>query len=78
VIFDYIEWDEANLDHATKRLTAAEIEQAIRNADGKDMNLSRDAPDRRLIRSTPMAASGWRSSSSLSATGRGQITGWAE
>ncbi len=29
MIFDHIEWDEYNLDHATKRLTAAEIEQAI-------------------------------------------------
>lgn len=32
MIFDRIEWDEHNLDHATKRLTAAEIEQAILNA----------------------------------------------
>jgi hypothetical protein len=29
VIFDHIECDEYNLDQATKRLTAAEIEQAI-------------------------------------------------
>ncbi len=33
MIVDRIEWDEDNLDHATKRLTAAEIEQAIWNAD---------------------------------------------
>jgi len=32
MIFDRIEWDEHNLDHATKRLNAAEIEQAILNA----------------------------------------------
>jgi hypothetical protein len=32
MIFDQIEWDEHNLDHATRRLTAAEIEQAILNA----------------------------------------------
>jgi hypothetical protein len=32
MIFDRIEWDEHNLGHATKRLTAAEIEQAILNA----------------------------------------------
>ena len=32
MIFDRIEWDEHNLDHATKRLTAAEIEQAILNS----------------------------------------------
>jgi len=24
VIFDFIEWDEHNLDHATRRLTATE------------------------------------------------------
>jgi hypothetical protein len=33
MIFDRIEWDEHNLAHATKRLTVAEIEQAIWNAD---------------------------------------------
>jgi hypothetical protein len=33
VIFDGVEWDEANLDHATVRVTASEIEQAIWNAD---------------------------------------------
>ena len=33
MIFDRIEWDAHNLDHATERLTAAEIEQAIWNAD---------------------------------------------
>lgn len=33
MIFDRIEWDEYNLDHATRRLTAAEIEQALFNAD---------------------------------------------
>ena len=32
MIFDRIEWDEHNLDHATRRLTVAEIEQAIWNA----------------------------------------------
>jgi len=32
MIFDRIEWDEHNFDHATRRLTAAEIEQAIFNA----------------------------------------------
>ena len=33
VIFDFIEWDEHNLDHATRRLTASEIEQVVWNAD---------------------------------------------
>jgi len=32
MIFDYIEWDEANLDHATRRATDIDIEQAIWNA----------------------------------------------
>jgi hypothetical protein len=49
VIFDHIEWDEYNLDHATKRLTAAEIEQAIWNATSASRH--RMEPDRRLIRS---------------------------
>lgn len=33
MIFEHIEWDETNLNHATVRATAAEIEQAIWNAD---------------------------------------------
>jgi len=32
VIFDGIEWDENNLDHARRRVTAAEIEEVITNA----------------------------------------------
>ena len=64
MIFDHIEWDEYNLDHATKRLTAAKIEQAIRNADGRNMNLS-TPPTGDSSGQRPMAASGWRSSSSL-------------
>lgn len=32
MLFDRIEWDDDNLDHATRRATAAEIEQAIFNA----------------------------------------------
>lgn len=49
MIFDRIEWDEFNLDHATKRLTAAEIEQAIWNADR--MFPHREHPDRALFQS---------------------------
>ena len=49
MIFDHIEWDEHNLDHATKRLTAAEIEQAIWNADR--MFPHREHPERALFRS---------------------------
>ena len=48
MIFDHIEWDEHNLDHATRRLTAAEIEQAIWNADR--MFPHREHPDRALFR----------------------------
>jgi hypothetical protein len=33
MIFDHIEWDQHNLEHATKRLTGAEIERAVLNAD---------------------------------------------
>ncbi|MGH3939619.1 MAG: hypothetical protein ACRDTG_13510 [Pseudonocardiaceae bacterium] len=32
MIFDGIEWDENNLDHACRRVTATEIEQVIANA----------------------------------------------
>ena len=49
MIFDHIEWDEYNLNHATKRLTAAEIEQAIWNATTASRH--RSEADRRLIRS---------------------------
>lgn len=48
MIFDRIEWDEANLDHATVRATASEIEQAIWNADR--MTRHREQPDRVLLR----------------------------
>ncbi len=49
MIIDRIEWDEHNLDHATRRLTAAEIEQAILNAPRMRKN-PRD-PDRGRIES---------------------------
>jgi hypothetical protein len=49
VLFDHIGWDESNLAHATKRLAAAEIEQAIWNATSASRH--RTEPDRRLIRS---------------------------
>lgn len=32
VIFDGVEWDESNLEHACRRVTAEEIEQVITNA----------------------------------------------
>ncbi|GAB7003710.1 hypothetical protein JCM18899A_11810 [Nocardioides sp. AN3] len=49
MIFDHIEWDEANLDHATRRLTQAEIEQAIVNA--SRMRQHPSYPDRGRIES---------------------------
>lgn len=49
MIFDRIEWDEANLDHATKRLTAAEIEQVIWNAEYAEPH--RAVADRLVFRS---------------------------
>lgn len=32
MIFDRIEWDDDNLDHATRRASVEEIEQALTNA----------------------------------------------
>lgn len=32
MLFDHIEWDEANLNRATVRATRAEVEQVIANA----------------------------------------------
>lgn len=49
MIFDFIEWDEHNLDHATRRLTATEIEQVIWNAD--TVREHRKHPDRVLFSS---------------------------
>ena len=50
MIFDFIEWDEHNLDHATRRLTATEIEQVIWNAD--TVREHRKHPDRVLFSSS--------------------------
>lgn len=49
MIFDRIEWDDENLDHATRRATAAEIEQALINA-GSAVR-SRRQRDRAMVRS---------------------------
>lgn len=49
MIFDFIEWDEHNRDHATRRLTATEIEQVIWNAD--TVREHRKRPDRVLFSS---------------------------
>ena len=50
MIFDFIEWDEHNLDHATRRLTVSEIEQVIWNANS--VREHRKHPDRMLFSST--------------------------
>jgi hypothetical protein len=47
VIFDGIEWDERNLDHACRRVTAEEIEQVIANATAYRRHLR--YPDRILL-----------------------------
>lgn len=78
MIFDVIEWDEHNLDHATRRLTAEEIEQAIWNADGSDMRTSKDAADRRLIRSTTDGGKGVAVVVHIIVGGVRPITGWEE
>lgn len=49
MILDGIEWDEHNLNHATRRLSAAEIEQALWNA--TKLMKHRSHPERRLVRS---------------------------
>lgn len=46
--FEAVEWDEANLDHATRRASVTEIEQALTNA---DRMFRHRVADRRLIRS---------------------------
>ena len=46
--FEAVEWDDANLAHATRRASAIEIEQAIANA---DRMFRHRVADRRLIRS---------------------------
>jgi hypothetical protein len=50
VFFDGIEWDEHNLDHACRRVTAAEIEQVITNA--TSYRRHRRYPDRVLFSAT--------------------------
>jgi hypothetical protein len=74
MIFDRIEWDEANLDHATKRLTAAEIEQAILNAD-RMLRHPRDA-DRARIESATDGGKAVVVIVQLVRDGLRPITGW--
>lgn len=74
MIFDRIEWDEHNLDHATKRLTAAEIQQAILNAD-RMLKHPRDA-DRGRIESVTDGGKAVVVIVQLVRDGVRPITGW--
>lgn len=73
MIYDHIDWDEHNLEHATKRLTATEIEQAILNA--TTATRSRTHPDRRRIRSH---TDGGKKVLVIAANGVRPVTGWKE
>lgn len=76
MIFDHIEWDEHNLEHATKRLTAAEIEQAIWNATSWQKHSTEE--DRRLIRSTTDGGRAVIVIVQIVRAGVRPITGWKE
>lgn len=74
MIFDRIEWDDANLDHATKRLTAAEIEQALWNADR--MRQHPQAADRAIVTSVTDGGQAVTIVVQLLHNGVRPITGW--
>lgn len=76
MIFDHIEWDQANLDHATRRLTVAEIEQALINADGWFRHTK--AADRRLVRSRTNGGKRVLIVVQIVRDGVQPITGWEE
>lgn len=76
MIFDRIEWDEANLDHATSRLTAVEIEQALFNADRWFRH--RRHADRRLVRSRTDGGKSVLVVVQIVRDGVRPITGWEE
>lgn len=76
VIFDRIEWDENNLVHATRRLTVAEIEQALWNAN--QMFRHREHEDRALIRSSTDGGKRVVIVVALLHDGVRPITGWEE
>lgn len=76
MIFDWIEWDEANLDHATKRLTAAEIEQALFNADQWFRHPKHQ--DRRLVRAQTDGGKSVLVVVQVVRNGVRPITGWEE
>ncbi len=76
MIFDRIEWDDHNLDHATRRLTAAEIEQAIWKA-GHWYHHPK-YPDRRLVRSETDGGKRVLVVLQIVRDGVRPITGWEE
>lgn len=76
MIFDRIEWDETNLDHATRRLTAGEIEQAIWNAER--MTRHREHSDRGLFRSVTDGGKRVLVIVQIVRDGVRPITGWEE
>ena len=52
VLFDHIEWDDVNLEHATKRVSATGVEPAIWNADRRRLPAPR-VPGSRHVSSAP-------------------------
>lgn len=76
MIFDHIDWDEHNLDHATRRLTVAEIEQALWNADQWFRHNSIE--DRRLVRSRTDGGKAVLVVVQVVRDGVRPITGWEE
>lgn len=76
MIFDWIEWDEHNLSHATRRLTAMEIEQAIWNA--AEFYRHREFDDRVLFRSVTDGGRRVVIVASLRDHGVRPITGWEQ
>ncbi len=74
MIFDHIEWDEHNLDHATRRIPAAQIEQALWNATSMRRS-TRDA-NRALIRAVTDGGRHITIIVSLTPRGIRPITAW--
>lgn len=76
MIFDGIDWDDENLDHATRRASVAEIEQAIYNA--RRAIPSRDHEDRVLFRSVTDAGRRLVVVAQIVRGGVRPITAWEE
>jgi hypothetical protein len=76
LIFDRIEWDDANLEHATVRVSSAEIEQAIWNA--RRMFRHRSKRDRVFFRSRTDGGRPLMVVAQLVRDGARLITAWEE